>query len=82
MVARGRGVLWTMNTITRTTALTDAILSGALAIATLFEPAHEPGRAQLKPAEFVTAELDIKGSIQHPRGLPLRTDVLPPRAPA
>jgi hypothetical protein len=80
MAVRARGVLADMNTITRTTALIAAVLSGALAIATLSEPAHEPGRAQIKPAEFVMAASTIKGNIQHP--LPLRPDVLPPRAPA
>jgi hypothetical protein len=82
MAVRARGVLAGMTTITRTTALIAAVLSGALAIATLSEPAHEPGRAQLKPAEFVIAESVIKGNIQHPHRVPLRPDVLPPRAPA
>jgi hypothetical protein len=82
MAARQLGVLAGMNTITRTTALIAAVLSGALAIATLSEPTHEPGRAQIKPAEFVVAQSFIKGNIQHPRAVPLRPDVLPPRAPA
>jgi len=80
MAARRRGVLAAMNTITRTTALIAAVFAGALAIATLSEPAHEPGRAQIKPAEFVMADAFIKGNIQHPRAL--RPDVLPPVRPA
>jgi hypothetical protein len=67
MARRPPGVLETMNTFSRSTALMAAVLGGALAIATLTEPAHEPGRAQLKPAEFVTADSDVKGDIQHPR---------------
>ena len=76
--AAARGVLPGMTTITRTTALLAAVLSGALAIATLTEPAHEPGRAQLRPAEFVVVA--IKGNIQHPKAL--GPDMPPPRVPA